>query len=87
MLAVPQFTQAQAPASDIRSLITFIAKLFQEWLIPMMVTLALIYTIWAAVVYIQTDDNAAAKAEKKEQIFWGIIGLFVISSGYAPRGP
>jgi len=71
---------AQAPASGIKPLILFIANLFQGWLIPLMVMLAVLYVIWAAVMYIQVDDNSTVKKEKREQIFWGIIGLFVILS-------
>lgn len=47
--------------------------------IPIMVTLAVIYFIWGVVQYVTSGD-----AEKKEQgqqhMIWGLIGIFVIVS-------
>jgi polyferredoxin len=80
LLSVPVSALAQAPAQGIKPLILFLANLFQGWLIPLMVLASVVYVVWTALQYIQTDENSNAKNEKREQIFWGIIGLFVILS-------
>lgn len=80
LLAVtPLIASAQA-AESIGSLIGFLVNIFQNWLLPMMVSLALIYTIWAVIEYIQANEDSQKKTEKRQQMFWGIIGLFVIIS-------
>ena len=78
--ATPNVSFAQAPANDVRSLINFLAGLFQRTLIPMMVSLGLIYLIIAVIQYIGANEDSAKRKEKKQQIFWAIIGLFVILS-------
>ena len=76
----PLLLNAQAPANDIESLVRFLANIFQRWLIPMFVTLAMIYVIVAAIQYIMANEDSQRKNEKRQQMFWGIVGLFVIIS-------
>ena len=80
LAATPLVMNAQAPAQNIKTLITYLASIFQQWLIPMFMTLALIYVILAVIQYIQATEDSQKRAEKRQQIFWGIIGLFVILS-------
>lgn len=78
LAAVPFVASAQGVANDIESLINFFSDLFNSWLIPLMISLALIYLIYAVVRYIQATEDSQGKEERKQQIFWGIVGLFVI---------
>lgn len=77
---LPSLSFAQAPGNDIRTLIRFLSNLFQNILIPMMIALALIYIILAVIRYIGANEDSNAREERRQQIFWGIIGLFVIMS-------
>lgn len=74
---VPAFASAEV-AYDVRSLIDYLFTLITGNLIPLVITLALIYVIYASVNYIRESEDAGGKSERKQQIFWGIIGLFVI---------
>jgi len=80
LAGAPLLMHAQAPAQNIKTLITYLANIFQQWLIPMFIMLALIYVIIAAIQYIAANEDSARRAEKRQQIFWGVIGLFVIMS-------
>ena len=55
LLSVPVSALAQAPAQGIKPLILFLADLFQGWLIPLMVLASVVYVVWTALQYIQTD--------------------------------
>lgn len=77
---IPSLAWAQAPGNDIKTLILFLANIFQKTLIPMMIMLALIYIILAVIQYIRANEDSNAREEKRQQIFWGVIGLFVIMS-------
>jgi len=77
---LPSLAWAQAPGNDIKSLIRFLSNIFQNTLIPMMIMLALIYIILAVIQYIRANEDSNAREEKRQQIFWGIISLFVIMS-------
>ena len=79
-ILLPLVVSAQNPGQSVRSLVTFLSNLFQRWLIPMFMMLGLIYVISAVIEYIQANEDSQKKEEKKQQIFWGIIGLFVIIS-------
>ncbi len=74
---LPFWVYAQA-AADAKSLVGFITNLFNKRLIPIMILLALIYIIYGVIEYIRAVEDSQGREEKKQKIFWGIIGLFVI---------
>lgn len=80
LAATPLLMDAQTPGESVRTIVSYLSNIFQRWLIPMFMMLALIYVIIAAIEYIQANEDSQKKAEKRQQIFWGIIGLFVIMS-------
>lgn len=45
--------------------------------IPLAITIALIYFIWGVIQYVIASDEEN-KAKARQQMIWGIIGLFVI---------
>lgn len=79
LFVAPFLVHAQ-PASNLESLMDFLLGLFTNSLIPLIISLGLIYLIVSVLGYMRADDDAQGRAEKKKQIFWSIIGLFVIIS-------
>lgn len=77
---LPLVTMAQLDGTDAVSFFASASKLINGTLIPLFVTLALAYVIYAVVMFIAAGDDTKQKDEKKQQIFWGVIGLFVIVS-------
>jgi len=75
---LPLLMMAQGPGNDAVSLVQFAATFINKQLIPFFVLLALLYVMYATVQFIREREDSQAKSERKEQIFWGIIGLFVI---------
>jgi FtsH-binding integral membrane protein len=49
-------------------------------LIPILLTLGVIITLWGGVKYIMAADNATERKKAGSILFWGIIGLFVMVS-------
>jgi uncharacterized membrane protein len=72
---MPLFASAQIGAQSIISTITGILNT----LIPVLITVAVVYFIWGVIQYtVSTDEEAKKKA--KTGIIQGLIGLFVIVS-------
>jgi len=71
---------AQGEATDVQSLISFLGGLINKTLIPLFAALALMYTIYSITKFIAAGDDTSKKEDMKQQIFWGIIGLFVMLS-------
>lgn len=74
------FAYAQLDSSNIRNLINSISQFINGTIIPLFIAATLAYTIYAVVTFIAAGDDTQKKEERKKQIFWGIIGLFVILS-------
>ena len=66
-------------ANNITDLAEKLAKFINTWLIPMFVLAALAYFLLGVFQYIAATDDSK-KAEKKQKMFWGLIGLFVMLS-------
>jgi glycerol uptake facilitator-like aquaporin len=77
---LPVFIHAQTPGASLENLVRFLIDIFQRFLIPMFMSLGLIYVILAVIEYIQANEDSQKRAEKRQQIFWGVIALFVIIS-------
>lgn len=83
-LCLPLVSFAQNfDSTNAGSLVKSVTRFISQRLIPLMVLLALVYIIYAVVNYIGADAESQEKNERKQQIFWGIIGLFVIISIWA----
>ena len=78
ILPVGVFAQLNASRAD--TLFDSARELINTRLIPLFIALALTYTIYSVVQFIAAQDDTQKREEKKQQIFWGIIGLFVITS-------
>lgn len=71
---------AQLDSSNVKNLIKSINGFINGMIIPLFIAATLAYTIYAVVTFIAAGDDTQKKEERKKQIFWGIIGLFVILS-------
>lgn len=80
LLMLPSLVSAQGNAQDARSLTAYLSGLINQRLIPLFISMALAYTIYSVVTFIAADSESQKREEKKQQIFWGVIGLFVIIS-------
>ncbi len=78
MLAFAQANQPQCgtPGSDIGYIICKIGALLNT-VIPILITLGVIYFIWGVISYVVAGDEEAKTAGRDKMIF-GIIGLVVI---------
>jgi hypothetical protein len=72
-----QTTQG-AQINDVNGLIRKLVSIGNA-LIPIFISFAVIYLVYAIVVYIIAGDETK-KEEGKKMVFWGIIGLFLILS-------
>lgn len=80
-LLFPFISSAQTiDGTNVTSLARSINSFINRGIIPLFVALALMYTMYAIVDFILMGSDSQKKAEKKQKIFWGIIGLFVIVS-------
>lgn len=78
---LPTTSFAQFNARDgAENLFITIREFISGRLIPVFVALALAYTLYSIFQFMAAVDNSQQRDEKKQQIFWGIIGLFVITS-------
>ena len=71
---IPIFTIA---ADDVLGVISTIKSIFSA-VIPLIISLAIIYFIWSTAQYILKEGEA--KNEAKMHMIWGIIILFVMIS-------
>lgn len=65
-------------AADAFSILTTIANIL-NYIVPILITVAVIHFIWGVIQYTVTADEEAKK-KAKNMIIYGIIGLFVIVS-------
>lgn len=80
---LPYITSAQATLganSGIEPLLRNLHILINRRLIPLFVGLAFLYTMYAVVDFMATGQDSQKKADKKQRIFWGIIGIVIILS-------
>jgi len=74
-LALAQQLQTGTDASDILTKISS----FMRAIIPVLITLGIIYFIWGVLSYVLGKSDEAKK-EGRDRMIYGIIGLFVIIS-------
>lgn len=77
---LPKLASAQFDSTNVSTFITSAHGLINGTLIPVLVSASVLYTIYTIVVFIGESEDSQKKSEKKQQIFWAVIGLFVIVS-------
>jgi uncharacterized membrane protein YfcA len=75
VLAAPAVAFAQNP-SQLFGLLN-ITKTVLNYIIPILITFAVIYFIWGVISYVIAKDEEARK-ESRDKIIYGVIGIFVI---------
>ncbi len=73
--ALAQFSQSQGTIGGIMATLVGILN----FLIPALITLGIVYFIWAVISYVIAGDEEKKK-EGRTHMIYGIIGLFVIVS-------
>ena len=78
--ALPLLALAQAPQfSNLFNLVDA-TKAILDRLIPIAVTLALLFFIWGLAQFILASGDEEKRSEGKRKMGWGIVALFVIIS-------
>lgn len=67
---------SMAAAVDFFSVLTTLNVLLTKWIIPILITLGVIYFIWGVLQFILGGEEA--KKDGKSKMLNGLIGLFVI---------
>lgn len=60
--------------------IVSVAQNIVNSLVPLFMTLALVYFIWGLIKYIRAAGDAKAAAEGRSIMIWGVVALFVMAS-------
>jgi len=77
---LPMFVFAQqVGGADIDSIFGKINSVLSS-IVPILLTLALIYFFWGLVKYIMSAGEESARKDGKWMMIWGIIALFVMVS-------
>lgn len=66
-----------AAATDAFSILTTVNVLLTKWIIPLLITLGVVYFIWGVVQFISSKADDAKK-EGRAKMMNGLVGLFVI---------
>lgn len=64
-------------ATDLISIL-FTFKSILNYLVPILVVVALVMFIWGVIQYIASGTDATKRAEARNLILYGVIGLFAI---------
>ena len=80
MLSTVLFAPAIALAQNLNyfaSLLSQIQGLLNTFILPLAMAVAVLYFFWAVIGYIRAEDDKT-REEKRKQMGWGIVGLFVM---------
>ena len=80
LATAPLVTQAQAPDLDYFDTAVVAIGDLVEQLIPIVISLALLFFIWGLVQFIIASGDETAKEAGKRRMVWGIFALFIIVS-------
>lgn len=84
--AAPVFALAQTATRDQSTIQTVLIQVrdILNFVIPLVITIAVIYFMWGLVEYISAGAKDPAKrAEGREIMTWGLVALFVLVSVYS----
>lgn len=83
IIAFPYHAFAQFDSSNAKTLLRSMTGFISSRIVPTLIALALVYVVYAGVQYIGANEESQGREEKKQKLFWGVIGLFVILSVWA----
>ena len=67
-----------AAFSDFKGFVTFGLETFVNPAIFILITLSVLYFLYGVSNYIRSDLSDSDKAEAKQVMLWGVVGLFAI---------
>jgi len=76
LAVAPAFSGDSAEVKKITENITDIVN----WAGPLLITVATIYFVWGVLQYITSGADEGKRAEARQTMIYGVIGLFVIVS-------
>lgn len=79
LLPVLAFAQANQPVTNISGLLNRLTNII-NLIIPFLVGLAVLFIIYGIVNFISSAGDEEARANAKQFIIWGIIGVFLMLS-------
>ena len=78
LFLIPQLTHAEI--KTLGDVLDLAMSTVNDFLIPFLVSLALLAFFWRNIVSLFKKDELVNKAESKWYLFWGVIALFVMLS-------
>jgi len=79
LFAVPALVFAAGASGTLTSVLGTVQTILNA-LIPILITLAVVYFFWGLAQYILQAGSSDAKDEGRQKMIWGIIALFVMVS-------
>jgi len=79
LAAIPLVSSAQATVNNLQDLIDLFKSIL-GWLMPLLVSLAVIYFIWGVLKYVLSAGDEEKQKEGRSMMIYGIIAIFVIVS-------
>ena len=64
--------------NSVTGIIQYVTSLIQTYLIPMVLTLALIFFLWGIVKFIYNQNNAEKRKKALSTFLFGVLALFVM---------
>lgn len=66
--------------NGIRAIIDFLICFIERYLIPVIMSLGLVFFLWGGSQFIRYSENEEKRAEYKNYLVWGVIAIFVMLS-------
>ncbi|MBI1975744.1 MAG: hypothetical protein HYS59_01945 [Candidatus Vogelbacteria bacterium] len=85
MYFAPVLVFAQTATRDQSTVQTILVQVqsILNIIIPIVITIAVIYFMWGLVEYISSAKDSSNRAEGREIMTWGLVALFVLVSVYS----
>jgi formate hydrogenlyase subunit 3/multisubunit Na+/H+ antiporter MnhD subunit len=71
------FVAFAATSTRVENVLNTISQILTRYVIPLLITIAVIYFIWGVIQYTVSSDEEAKKGAR-DKIIKGLIGLFII---------
>ena len=76
---LPVLVGAQS-LSGVETLAQSVQRIMNNYLIPIVFALAVLYFFWGLAQYILNAGNEVAQTDGRSKMIWGIVALFVMAS-------
>ena len=76
--AVAFALNSSQPLSSLGNFLQYLTSLIVNSVIPLIFSLAVVFFLWGVAMYIKNADDATKRAEGRQYMLYGVIGLFVL---------